>query len=193
MKVMLLAGLYLFFVRVLWSVFSELRDPRTVVRKRRAPIAEAGPGPAPGATFDQPVPAAAQSPAQPAHHAALQPAGAQAGGAFAGSIAPAAAATVPAAPAAGYLYVLDPPELAGLHYELSRKNTVGRAETNDIIVDDTYVSTVHARIFSTKGTYFVEDLDSRNGSMLNGTPLVATTALVPGDRLQFGATLMEFS
>ena len=49
------------------------------------------------------------------------------------------------------------------------------------------------RIFSTHGTFFVEDLASRNGSTLNGRPIISTTALSPGDRLQCGATTMEFS
>jgi pSer/pThr/pTyr-binding forkhead associated (FHA) protein len=55
------------------------------------------------------------------------------------------------------------------------------------------MSTVHARIFDTNGTYFIEDLASRNGSTLNGQAIVVTTALVPGDVLQFGGTTMEFS
>lgn len=178
MKVMLLAGLYLFFVRVLWSVFSELRDPRTIVRKQTAKNGRH-----------------AQRSAIPDH--ALQ-------GQVPVAMAPAGAPPAPApgspsgrAPivdlAIGQLLVIDPPELAGVRYQLGPEITLGRADTNAIMLDDTYVSTVHARIFETKGTYFVEDLASRNGSTLNGAPLVATTALMPGDRLQFGATAMEFS
>lgn len=47
MKIMLLAGLYLFFVRVLWSVYNELRDPRTRVSRRAEPLPPAGSGAGP--------------------------------------------------------------------------------------------------------------------------------------------------
>lgn len=172
MKIMLLAGLYLFFVRVLWSVYSELRDPRSVVRKQRR-AAEAG-GAAAGSartTARRQV----GSPAPPVH-------------------AGRAAAMAVVAPAAtGQLRVVEPVEHAGYTFQLGREITLGRAPTNGIVLDDTYVSTVHARIFLTNGQYFIEDLASRNGSTLNGQAIVATTALVPGDRLQLGATAMEFS
>ncbi len=163
MKVMLLAGLYLFFVRVLWSVFSELRDPRTVARRRR--------------DLDAPADASTRTTARRA--AAHAP--------------PAHAGAVVTATALGRLRVLEPANIAGATYQLGQQITLGRAPTNGIILDDTYVSTVHARIFLTNGTYFIEDLASRNGSTLNGRAIVATTALVPGDRLQVGATAMEFS
>ena len=95
--------------------------------------------------------------------------------------------------AVGQLRIVEPVHLAGATYQLGGEITLGRAPTNGIPLDDTYVSTVHARIFRTNGTFFIEDLASRNGSTLNGQAVVATTALVPGDRLQLGGTAMEFS
>ncbi len=168
MKVMLLAGLYLFFIRVLWSVFSELRDPRTVARKQRDSQASSGASTRTTARRSMP-------PAPPAN------------------VGHAAAMAVVTATAAGQLRILEPAKIAGGVYQLGREITLGRAVTNGVVLDDTYVSTVHARIFFTNGTYFFEDLASRNGTMLNGQAVVATTALVPGDRLQVGATAMEFS
>lgn len=164
MKVMLLAGLYLFFVRVLWSVFSELRDPRTVARKRREAEASTR------------TTARRSVPAGPPAHAGR-----------------AAAMAIVAPSTVGQLRVIEPAKLAGSTYHVGNQITIGRAPTNGIVLDDTYVSTVHARIWLTNGNYFIEDLASRNGSMLNGQSIVATTALVPGDRLQLGATAMEFS
>ena len=163
MKIMLLAGLYLFFVRVLWSVFSELRDPRTLARKRR----DLDPVAASARTTSRRVAA----PSRPAN--AVQ----------------AAALAVVTPQAIGQLRFPD----TGAVVPLGSQITLGRANTNGVVLNDTYVSTVHARIFLTNGTYFVEDLSSRNGSTLNGQAIVATTALVPGDVLQFGATSMEFS
>jgi hypothetical protein len=169
MKIMLLAGLYLFFVRVLWSVFNEIRDPRVLAPRRAA----AGPAPAnpyaagPQATMRGPAPSAPV------------PAG--------------YANTTGGGVAAGRLVVIDPKRKAGTTYAIGGQTTIGRAPTNGIQLDDSYVSSVHARIFLTNGTFFVEDLSSRNGSTLNGAPIVATTALVPGDRLQLGGITLEFS
>lgn len=164
MKIMLLAGLYLFFVRVLWSVFSELRDPRTVARKRRdlepaAPLVD---------------PTTRRATARPAASA---------------NVGQAAALAVATPTAFGQLRLTD----TGQTFQLGSEITLGRANTNGIVLSDTYVSTVHARIFVTNGTYFIEDLASRNGSTLNGQAIVATTALVPGDVLQLGASAMEFA
>lgn len=166
MKIMLLAGLYLFFVRVLWSVFSELRDPRTVARKRRDldPVA-ANAAVRTTARRSAPAPAAAANAGQAAALAVVTPT------------------------AVGQLRLSD----TGAVFPLGAEITIGRAHTNGIVVNDTYVSTVHARIFLTNGTYFIEDLASRNGSTLNGQAIVATTALVPGDVLQLGGSTMEFS
>jgi len=170
MKIMLLAGLYLFFVRVLWSVYSELRDPRTIARKRNDVEND------PNATVRRPAADAPQAPAVAPTARPMVPVGA-----------------VATALATGTLMIVDPPQRAGTSYSLGSEITIGRAETNGILLDDTYVSTVHARIFATNGTYFVEDLASRNGSNLNGQPLSAATALTPGDRLQVGSTTLEFS
>jgi len=182
---MLLCGLYLFFVRVLWSVFSELRDPRTMVRKNaRGAKAQKG-TPAQAAAAGASFASNAQNVAPPASPASAGAGGASGGGAGAG-VAIAAPALL------GELVVVDPPQHAGVTYVLGPEITVGRAPTNGIVLDDTYVSTVHVRIFATRGTYFIEDLASRNGTMLNDQPLVATTALLPGDILQIGATSLEF-
>lgn len=182
MKIMLLAGLYLFFVAVLRSVYNELRDPRTRVARRgdAAPqnAAMAGTNP----TIRRPNPAA-----PPAAAPDLSPVPVSAG--LIGGAAVMAATPIQV----GQLTILEPPPLAGLTWALGNEITLGRAETCGVHLDDTYVSSVHARIFNRNGTFMVEDLDSRNGSVLNGAPLTATTALEPGDRVQLGATILEFS
>lgn len=181
MKIMLLAGLYLFFVRVLWSVFSELRDPRSVARKRReadAAVATAVAASTPRITDNIDVTARATTPHGSEPLAVANPG--------------TAAAIAVATPAAlGQLRMIEP--ATGAMFPLGSDITIGRAASNGIVLDDSYVSTVHARIFFANGTYVVEDLASRNGCTLNGEAIVATTALVPGDRLQVGATTLEFS
>lgn len=176
MKVMLLAGLYLFFLRVLWSVFNELRDPRTVPPRRTA-----APAGAPAAKAPAGNGSASKRAARRAERRSP---------ALAGASPMASPAATPSA--VGQLVVVDPAEFAGLNYSLGISTTLGRAETNDIILDDTYVSTVHARVFQTNGAYFVEDLSSRNGTLLNDQLVGATTALMAGDLVQIGTTTMEF-
>lgn len=68
---------------------------------------------------------------------------------------------------------------------LGRPIVIGRAETNAIVVDSPFVSKAHASVACTGGQYFVEDLQSANGTRLNGAP-IATSVLAPGDVIEIG-------
>jgi hypothetical protein len=170
MKIMVLAGLYLFFVRVLWSVYNELRDPRTRVQRRAEPVPPVTTAAAPN----------------------MRTTTRRGGAAVAAAPAP-VASNAPVAVLIGQLMVLEPPENVGLTWALGNEITIGRAATCGLHIDDTYVSSVHARIFNRSGVFVIEDLDSRNGTVLNGNQLTTATELRPGDRIQFGTTLLEFS
>jgi len=90
------------------------------------------------------------------------------------------------------LQILEPPAQQGELYSLGDELTVGRGGgCGIVIVDDHYVSTVHARLFRRGDEVFVEDLGSRNGTYLNGSPVSGVTRLRRGDRVQFGQTLAE--
>lgn len=69
--------------------------------------------------------------------------------------------------------------------------TVGRAASCDVVVDDNYVSNVHARIFLRDGSYFVEDLGSTNGTYMNRTRVAAPVAIRPGDEVRMGKAILE--
>jgi pSer/pThr/pTyr-binding forkhead associated (FHA) protein len=69
--------------------------------------------------------------------------------------------------------------------------TVGRAATCDLVVADTYVSNVHARIFSRDGSWWLEDLGSTNGTYLNRSRVSAPTAIGPGDQVRMGKATLE--
>ncbi len=68
---------------------------------------------------------------------------------------------------------------------------IGRKAGADIVVDDVSVSRRHARLFAAKGEWFVEDLQSRNGSRLNGLPITAAVGVKGGDVLQVGDTRLR--
>lgn len=174
MKVMLLAGLYLFFVRVLWSVYNELREP-AAVGGAGAAVASTTPA-LPGS------PRSAKRRAKAAARSAQrQPPVPGPTGAPSGSGRPVTE-----------LVIVDPAPVAGQRWRLGDVATIGRSDTCDVCFDDTYMSGVHARLFARDGQHFVEDLESRNGTMLNGEAIEATIAVRPGDRLRIGATTMEF-
>jgi pSer/pThr/pTyr-binding forkhead associated (FHA) protein len=70
---------------------------------------------------------------------------------------------------------------------------IGRDPTNQIIIDDDpYTSRFHAWITCEEGHFFVEDLGSTNGTLLNGQPLVRRRPLVNGDRLRIGRSDFSF-
>jgi pSer/pThr/pTyr-binding forkhead associated (FHA) protein len=90
------------------------------------------------------------------------------------------------------LRILAPPAQEGELYPLGDELTVGRGGGCGIVlVDDHYVSTVHARLFRRGDDVYVEDLGSRNGTYLNGSPVAGVTRLRRGDRVQFGQTIGE--
>ena len=72
-------------------------------------------------------------------------------------------------------------------YELPEGVThMGRADENDIVLSGDLVSRKHARVTVKGDELQAEDLGSRNGSKVNGTPLVGTSPLKAGDTLQVG-------
>lgn len=78
-------------------------------------------------------------------------------------------------------------------HELTEETTtIGRLPDNMIAIDDASVSSHHARIILREGRYELEDLDSTNGTFVNGQRL-NQTALNDGMRLQFGQVEVAFS
>jgi pSer/pThr/pTyr-binding forkhead associated (FHA) protein len=91
------------------------------------------------------------------------------------------------------LRVLEPDAQKGRSFALSDEVTVGRAAGCQVTVDDTYVSQLHARVFSRDGKLYVEDLGSTNGTYLNRKKVSGPIAMQRGDRLQVGNTVMELA
>jgi FHA domain len=90
------------------------------------------------------------------------------------------------------LVILAPPNRVGETFTVDDELTVGRgAGCAVVLTDDTFVSTVHARVFTRGGEPYVEDLGSTNGTTLNGEAISEPVRLRRGDRVQFGETVME--
>ena len=90
------------------------------------------------------------------------------------------------------LVIVDPPTRAGETFAVGEELTVGRgAGCAVVLAEDTFVSQVHARIFTRGGDPYLEDLGSTNGTLLNGETVVEPVRLRRGDRIHFGQTEME--
>jgi hypothetical protein len=139
LNVCLLILLYLFFARVLRSVWIEMREPVTV------PVARVG-------TKKKQPQKRRPAPAIPSR-----------------------------------LITVAPPEHAGGEFPLSGEMTIGRAPGCTVVLDDPYVSSLHTRVHRTEKSWIVDDLGSKNGTVLNGKVLKGPRPLGIGDRLAIGS------
>jgi len=166
LKFVLLGLLYLFFARVLWAVWSEVRTPsrRPIVGAQRSATAPTTSTPRP-----TPRPTGAPTPASGRRQSKKQ-----------------------AKRRVSRLVMLEPKSRRGLMVPLAGDVTLGREPGCTITIDDdAYVSQLHLRVFDYDGQPMVEDLGSTNGTYHNGTKLVGAKLLHPGDRIQVGTTVIE--
>lgn len=70
--------------------------------------------------------------------------------------------------------------------------SVGRSKEADVQIEDRYASSIHARVFSRDGRFYVEDMNSTNGTLLNGASLQGEAELIDGDTVQIGDTVFRF-
>jgi serine phosphatase RsbU (regulator of sigma subunit) len=64
--------------------------------------------------------------------------------------------------------------------------TLGRASANHVVLTDPSLSRFHARLRWESGSALLEDLGSRNGTLLNGHRIVGRRPLAPGDEITLG-------
>lgn len=164
LKICVLALLYLFFLRVLRVVWQESR----LVKDGAANAAPAGAAP-----IAAPVLPAPSSPAPAGEPSPMAP-----------------RPTVGSRPTR--LVVIAPESLAGSVATLRDENTLGRAATCALPLDDTYVSQLHARIYYEGAHCMVEDLGSTNGTYLDSRRIVSPSIAHVGSRLEIGNIVMEF-
>lgn len=75
------------------------------------------------------------------------------------------------------------------------KTTIGRATDNDVVIDNKLASRHHALIQKIKDAFFIKDLDSANGTWLNGSRIPADkyVKLHLNDTLTIGKTNLIIS
>jgi pSer/pThr/pTyr-binding forkhead associated (FHA) protein len=86
-----------------------------------------------------------------------------------------------------------PRELRGVKINVNGPVIVGRAPGADIVIAASYVSGRHARISRLAENLIVEDLDSTNGTTVNGTRVHGATQLEDGDTIGIGDVTMRVS
>ena len=69
---------------------------------------------------------------------------------------------------------------------------VGREQGIEVTLPDTKTSRIHIEINFKDGQFFLRDMKSKNGTMVNGTAVTALT-LQEGDQIQIGETRLAFS
>ncbi|HEY1105604.1 MAG TPA: FHA domain-containing protein [Agromyces sp.] len=69
--------------------------------------------------------------------------------------------------------------------------TIGRSSDSAIIIRDDYTSTHHARLMLWNGRWMIQDLDSTNGTFLNGSRVTVPTPIPLGATVKVGATTFE--
>lgn len=81
--------------------------------------------------------------------------------------------------------------LAGSTIPLSGSITVGRSPDSALVLDDGYTSARHAHFYTDGPDWYVEDLNSTNGTWVGGTRIYEPTRLGFGTPVTIGKTTLE--
>lgn len=79
-------------------------------------------------------------------------------------------------------------QLGSERYTFGTDFTVGRE--GNLAIDDDFASGQHARFQTVRGLWYVEDLGSTNGTMLNGRRILSAQLLKKRDKIKIGHTVM---
>jgi hypothetical protein len=87
------------------------------------------------------------------------------------------------------LIVLDAGESSltpGAALRLEPASSLGRVTGNTIVIDDPHTSARHAELRFARGQWWLRDLGSSNGTLLNDEPVRSVVGVRPGDVIQCG-------
>jgi pSer/pThr/pTyr-binding forkhead associated (FHA) protein len=89
------------------------------------------------------------------------------------------------------LEFIEPLGRSGERVDVESGITIGRSPDCDLSLQDTYLSTRHARFANDEGDLSIEDLGSTNGSYVNQELVKGRVRLERGDVVQVGGVLFE--
>lgn len=72
------------------------------------------------------------------------------------------------------------------YYSIEDSISLGRRGDNDIIIKDPYISKDHFQIVHDEDNYYLEDLNSANGTYVNGNKILDVVKLEDGDIIKVG-------
>ena len=72
------------------------------------------------------------------------------------------------------------------HYVIDEEISLGRDKDNDIFLKDPFISKQHMIIVRDEGNYFLEDLNSANGTFINQEKVEDVVPLKNGDIIEVG-------
>ncbi len=105
-------------------------------------------------------------------------------------------ATIGAVPTGGYdawLVVVRGGGLeAGTRFDVFGGVTMGRSGEADISFTDRYASGLHARLYPRGDRYFLEDMNSTNGTLLDGGAVTSDAEVRDGSMIEIGDTAFRF-
>ena len=79
----------------------------------------------------------------------------------------------------------------GTAFPLEPVTTIGRKATNTIVLDDSFVSSEHARLFQRETGWWVEDWHSTNGTQVNGAEVGRSAPVRDGDIIGVGGVKLR--
>jgi pSer/pThr/pTyr-binding forkhead associated (FHA) protein len=80
---------------------------------------------------------------------------------------------------------------SGRVFHLRPETVIGRADGSDVRLDDRLVSAQHARLVRRNGTWYIADLQSTNGTVLNGHAIDGEQSVEVGDVIGVGGVRLE--
>jgi hypothetical protein len=86
-----------------------------------------------------------------------------------------------------------PKNLRGLHVDMLGPVVIGRSPSSDIVINEPFVSSNHARLTLQGPALVIEDLNSTNGTLVNGREIVEPITLRDGDDVQIGDAILRVS
>jgi hypothetical protein len=106
----------------------------------------------------------------------------------------AAGPRVPRRSALGQVVLADPGPTglpAGKTFPLAAVSSIGRSLRNAVSIDDEFLSAEHALLSWREGSWWIEDLDSKNGTFLSGVRVSRPVPVNRGDTIEVGRVVLR--